>query len=750
MKFGLVHVVFFVLFCYNAQSYVAQSLVINEVMFANRSSLTDADGHTPDWIELYNADTVPLQLNKFGLTDKAELDDVWQIPTYALNPGEFIVIFASGKNRSMDNEFHTNFKLGLMEEQLFLVYDDSRVIDYTTVQCVPPNHSLICMPDGDTSLRKVAQPTPGWSNNQAQIVEVNYIADSLWFNVQGGFYTNNVELEMFNKHEQNSIRCTLDADDPNERDFEFQGVMSLHDLTNEKNRFADKIDNGFKLGDAIAKAPVVRAQVFSNGCPASQVVSQVYFIGSHFHNRYHVPMVSIVTDKDNLFDEDEGIYVQGNHHNYYQQGKAWERMAHVTMYDENGEKIIEQNAGLRIHGAGSRLRPQKSLRLYARDKYGDSIFEYPFFNQKPHLQTFKRLLLRSVKDWGETLLKDDLAQQLVSDMNIDYTASQPSVVFINGEYWGIYSLRERQDEYYVAANYNVDKPDLNVVAYTRGGLQADEGELTNYNNLLEWLQAANPESFDFYESANTLVNLDAMIDYYVAQLYFANTDWPENNFRLWRMENDTSRWRYYFYDCDACMMQFDYNILTDYTHDNSDLHKYKNHATYVFRRMMQNRTFSDRFRSQLAFHMTQTFGTQRVVSEIERLKAVYAPLVSEHAYRWNTPTDLVMWINNVERLESFAVQRPMEMRNQLVNQLGQPLVVYPNPSYGEIYFKALWGNGQAQISIVDLSGKVMYQTHVVLDEQNAFSPTVKLPPGAYIVNVMSDGMRFQQKLVVID
>lgn len=737
-------------FLFSPAMLVSQSLVINEVMFANRTALADADGDTPDWVELYNADTVTLQLNQFALSDDHELEDVWPLPDYAMRPGQYLVIFASGKNRRAGNEFHTNFKLGLMEEPLFLLNASGSVIDCVAIQCVPPDHSLICIPDGQTAHRKVALPTPGQSNNRATLVEINYRPDSLWFDRYGGFYEHAVDLQMFNRHSQNTIRYTLDADDPNERDAVYTGVVTLHDLTREKIRFADEIDNGFELGEDIAKAPVVRAQVFSEGCPASQVRTEVYFIGSQYSNRYNVPVVSIVTDEDNLFDPDQGIYVEGNYDNYWQSGKAWERPVKLTVYNESRQKVIDQQAGIRIHGAGSRQRPQKSLRLYARGKYGDSVFSYPFFSQKPHLQTFNRLLLRSVKDWGETLLKDDLAQRLVSHMNIDYTASQPSVLFINGEYWGIYSLRERQDEYYVAANYNAPVTPLNVVAYTHSGLLADEGNLTKYQDLINWLQLADPENPDFFEQASTLVDMEAMMDYYAAQLYFANTDWPENNFRMWRMENDTSLWRYYFYDCDACMMRFDYNNLSEYTHDNSQWHQYLQHATFAFRRMMQNAQFSEMFRARLVHHLTHTFGTQRVIDELEQLKSVYSPLVSEHAYRWNTPTDLVMWLNNVERLESFALQRPMAMRSHLSDLLGEPLRVYPNPSHGDVFIETLWGSGLAQITIADVAGKTVYHSSVNCSEQSRFSPSVKFAPGAYVISVLADGVRFQQKLVVID
>ncbi|MDA3867282.1 MAG: CotH kinase family protein [Salinivirgaceae bacterium] len=726
----------------------SQSVVLNEVVFANQTSLTDADNDTPDWIELYNADTVAVNLRGFQLTDDITENIHWAFPDYTIPASGYLIVFASGKNRNQSGEFHTDFKLGLMEEQLYLIAPSGIITDSTHIRCVPRDKSLACIPDGDRNNRFVTTPTPRQSNNQSDTISINYRPDSLIISDAGGFYGQPIELSMSNTHQQNKIYYTLDGDDPDTNELEYNAPIDLYNITSNKIRFADEIDNGFDLGNDIFKAPIVRAQVFSEGCPASNAINNTYFIGLET-NTYNVPVVAIITDKDNLFDDDEGIYVEGNHMNYAQSGKEWERDIHVEMFDQGGTTIIKQDAGMRIHGRGSRMRPQKSLRLYAKEKFGADYFKYPLFEQKPHITRFKRILLRSVTDMGETLIKDELTQELVRPMNTDYTAARPSIVFINGEYWGIYSMRERQDEYYIADNYSIPKTDLNVICHTPEGLEVEEGPEDDYANLTLWLETHNPKEDHFYAQVNEQLDLDAMMDYYSAQIYFANTDFPENNLRLWRLLNDTARWRYYFYDCDACMKRVDYNLLSEYSHNGQDLQNCAPYSTYVLRRMLQNPEFAQRFRARMFNHLSHTFSPERVLSLIDKMRETYAPLIPEHTYRWNTPSDYLKWQKNVEQLESFAIQRPMVLKDDLLEQLSSPLIISPNPTNGAFRVAALWNSGSAQIRILNITGQVVHQESFTIVENTTYEPNVLLPTGLYIVEVEARGFRFSEKLVVV-
>ncbi|PLX18629.1 MAG: hypothetical protein C0599_11895 [Salinivirgaceae bacterium] len=732
--------------CFVFGTLFGQPLVINEVVFANKSGIQDFQGDTPDWIELYNAGSERINLANYCITDDSDLEDYWQFPSFEMAPGSFVLVFASAKNTIVGNEWHTNFKLRTLEESVYLLNTDLKIIDSTIIQCVPPDKSLGFAVDGDHTQREILSPTPGYSNNTAEVYEINFQPDTLITDKMGGLYENSVFVKLSNLHPGNQIYYSLNADGPDPNEMVYNGPIQMNDLTLEDLRFADIPSTDYEVGEHITKAPILRAQVYSEGCPASNELSQAYFIGNNMAEKYNVYVVSMITDKDNLFDPDEGIYVSGNHQNNLQRGKRWERPVSLEIYDKQGNKIINQKAGIRIHGRGSRMRPQKSFRLYARDEYGEAFFNYAFFSQKPQLTMFKRLLLRSAKDWGETIIKDDLTQELVRTMNVDYTASETAVLFLNGEFWGIYSLRERQDEFYVADNYGVNTPVLNVIGHTTEGVVADEGTVDNYESTMAWLNSADVHSETFYNEINDKVDLDALIDYYVAEIYLANTDFPENNLRLWRMENDTSRWRYFFYDCDACMVRARENHLADYTNGANQFQDFNNYSTYVLSKLLQNNQFNEKFRSRFLYHINQTFNPDRVLTEIKSFEQRFSPIMPEHIYRWHTPSDYNKWQMNVDGLRDFAVLRPNEMKTQILEQLGNPLEIYPNPTEGQFNINVGWGNEQYKLNIYNVLGKLIYQKSFVGLKQIQINEILKA--GTYIIRLESDGIAFTGKLIV--
>jgi hypothetical protein len=107
--------------------------------------------------------------------------------------------------------------------------------------------------------------------------------------------------------------------------------------------------------------------------------------------------------------------------------------------------------GARIHGGYSRVFPQKSFRLYADHDYDENKkFKYDLFPNQAydingeHIDSFSRLILRGGgNDFFGVMFRDEVIQSLVSHLNIPTQAYRPSVVFLNGEYWGIYNIRER-------------------------------------------------------------------------------------------------------------------------------------------------------------------------------------------------------------------------------------------------------------------------------------------------------------------
>ncbi len=736
----------------------AQDIVINELIYSNKTVITDSDGDTPDYIELYNRGNETVNLLGYKLTDdkddiddfgiEANYDSLWALPDVNLAPGQFLLVFASGKDRHTPSDLHTDFRLSLMKDSLFLVNPDYQIIDQVDARCVPSDKSFGRKPDG-SDFKTVMAPSPGKSNNLSEAFTINFQTDSLAANYKSGFYAEPISLNFSKLHAQNTIRYTLDGDIPDEESPVMDGTpIELKDITSNKNRFANKVKE-FEPGNKIFKANIVRAVVYSNGCPASNEISNVYFISKNIVNKYNnVPVVSLITEKDNLFDDDIGIYVYGNNNNYSQRGKSWERLTHIEIFDKDKNLIIEQDGGIRISGKGSRAGAQKPLRLYAREKYGEEYFEYPFFEQKPELTQFKTLLLRSIRGLSGSLIKDEVTQVVVQDMKFDYSGAQSVAVFLNGEYWGIYSLRERFDEGYIENNFNIKDAEADIISHNLQDISLEEGTLDNYTKLTDFIENADPSSEDFFNEVSEYIDIPGIIDYYIAEMYFANYDFPHNNIKIWRLTDEGAKWRFYFFDCDACMINLKYDLLSEYSNDVDLLQKHEDWCTFIFRKLIQNNQFRHQFSSAFYYHLQNTFNPQKVISVIDELEKLYEPLVGEHTYRWNQPRDFTKWKNNVEMLKIFAMQRPVFQSEQLIENFGNPYRIYPNPSNGLItILRNIDYRENLNVQILSVSGEIIY-TYKLSKDQNDLSIDLPLEKGIYIVKTSSSMYNHSTKLII--
>ena len=727
----------------------AQHVVINEVMYDNKNVLFDADNDTPDWIELYNTGDEAINLEGYQLTDDTTEIEHWTFHDFELAPKSFLIVFASGKNRK-EGELHTYFKLGLMKDPVALISPTGELLSHYDIQCVPQDLSLGYAFDGVGELM-VQKPSPGKSNEESEKITINYQPDELTFSEKSGFYKNEFELLISNKYPQNEIKFTTNSETPEFESATYSKPILIKDRTPNENIYANIRTAEFwqKPGNNIFKGTPVRAIVYSEGCPASKEITNTYFVHPKIENKYKVPVVSLVTDSDNLFDKDKGIYVDGNHQNSQQHGKEWEREAHIEIWESPENEIIKQDIGIRIHGRGSRSAPKKTLRLYAREKYGTPYFEYPFFDDKPNIDQFKTLLLRTSVDETGTLFVDELCHNLVSDMDIDYQSGKTMVVFINGEYWGLHSLRERQDEEYIKNNYNTESEDYDIISHepTRGPELA-EGTMDAYTEMINFLENNDLTDDYNYEQACKMVDVSNIMDYYIAQLYLANWDFPNNNVKFWRENAHNSLWRTFFFDCDMCMMRINYDHLTEYLTEYENQKRYEDWSTVVLRSFLKNKAFRDKFALRYYKYMNSAFRPDVVIEKINEFEAMYEPLIAEHTYRWHDPVDIIKWRENVDMLRQFALQRPVVMNEQLENLIENPFTVFPNPTKSGFYISnSIDEDVDIETQIYSIDGRMIYVGNQKLsaNSENYLEPG--LLNGFYLVKIKYGDFSFVSKLV---
>jgi len=413
---------------------------------------------------------------------------------------------------------------------------------------------------------------------------------------QSGFYDEAFYLEMVSARGQ--LRYTLDSNDPDENSLLYTGPILIRDVSGDENTYALRTDvclelNGDILESAgvkpkygfttptepVDKATVVRAVCIDAFGNRSDVVTAVYFVGYDQRTAYDgLNVVSVVTDPDNLFDYDRGIYVLGRTFgetlvdgkvvppvssnlgvwpaNYKNKGIEWEREAAVCFFDADRTPVLSGNCGIRIQGGASRAMLPKSLNLFARRRYGQTAFPTAqLFGEDWQLHT---LNLNSGGQGVRTKIHDVLVNTMVSDMKVLTREYEPCAMFLDGEFWGVYWLTPRFKEDYLESKYGIPADEVieTKVDYIEVGYGED---FNSYKAMMGFIGDGDMSDPDTYARLCELVDIDSWVDYYAIEIYVANTDWPKNNRSMWRTRDvidhpwGDGRWRWIMFDVNLAM-----------------------------------------------------------------------------------------------------------------------------------------------------------------------------------------------------
>jgi len=551
-----------VIFLFNTiTESIGQYLVINEIMSSNTSFIFDEDGDDSDWIEVYNTTDNAINLLGYFLSDKDDNIERWAFPDMVIEPNQFLLVFASGKNKAIaGKELHTNFSIKASGEPL-LISHLGEVVHRVPPISLEANTSYGFQEDGTAPFVVFYNPTPGASNNQAPI------AARITFNKPGGIYRNSFALSISCDLSHASIYFTTDGTMPTPNSHLY--VDSLHmssELFSKVNISQVPIypPNSFKPPppNKVLKAVVIRAAAFDHrGNQLSDVVSNSYFINDLGNNHHSLPVISICAGHHDLFDFETGIFVPGMFWdakdpdwtgNYYQRGDEWEREINLEYYEHNIVSI-NHKAGLRTHGGNSRRFPQKGMRLYARSEYGTSYFEHAFFEDKP-IDRYKRLVLKPfMASWSKAGIEDYVTLEIARNLNVDMVGAKPVVVYLNGEYWGVYFLQERIDHRYIEANHGVACDNVDLMGNWSGMIEY--GENKDFLALTSFIENNDLRIFSNYEIVSNWMDIENFIDYQLFEIFIANEDWPANNMKCWKERDSDGKWRWIYFDGDAALQK---------------------------------------------------------------------------------------------------------------------------------------------------------------------------------------------------
>lgn len=607
-------------------SDVYSPIIINEVMSNNTSTLQDQFGEYPDWIELYNRSDRDVNLSGWGLSDDTDELERWQFPSTVLSSGEHLIVYASGRDSTLSTDYlHTDFRISAEGDIVVLTDPSGRVADRCYVPPLRTDHSY------QRSGRYFVfsnLPSPGSSNAPGY----PGVASIPSFSLKAGMYDMPQEVELISDPDAR-IYYTLDGSTPTESSTPYTGPISVD------------------------KTTAIRAVSYRDGCLPSNAACATYLIGENIH----LPVVSIVTDPANLFDHETGIYANGpgwtpeGIHlgaNYWQD---WERPAHMELLEPDGTVGISQDIGVKIFGGYSRVNGQKSFALMSRGQYGKRTFDYKVFPELPYT-SYKDLVIRSAQDGYWSYIREKLQIDMVlGTADIDAQAHRQSILFVNGEFWGIYDLIEKINEHFLAQHHGVDPDKIDLLERSGDVILGSNEE---YIELIEYVKTHDLSIPENYEYVASKVDISNYIDWCTIQIFIANNDFVQNT-KFWKTQGPGGKWRWILFDLDwgyrnlyqdeRSIKRLDFIskfLRTDFDIDMS-----------LIQNLLKNKEFKQMFIKRYIYHYKVTFNPDKVLSRIDELVANIEPYIQRDREKWDKgPMDT--WQQEIQLLKDFAVKRP--------------------------------------------------------------------------------------------
>lgn len=752
---------------------------LSEILPRNRYSLVDQDGDRSSWAELYNTSQAPVSLLGYYLSDDPGDPAKWALPDVTLEPGEYQIVFLSGKDRT-EGELHAGFRLSRNDRALQLTNLNGMRCD-----CVPldpdmgENVSYGLGADGGWYY--FAQPTPGAQNNTAgqamlselsrmdlsgvfisEVCAVNpaksgkrdwvelYNGGDAAVNLSGWYLSDNPSLPQKYQIKSLSIPAkgygllyasSSTAKQQREGETAPFGISEGGEtlmLSNAQGQIVDWFEtgalragttsgrdvtdasgkrffytsatpgarNGESRAQGYAAAPVfsetglyqkaafslsltsatpgasiyytldgskpdadatlytgpiqvsgnrpVRAVSMAEGLLPSDIVSYTYL----FESAHTLPVVCL--------SGDPGAISQ-----VYSVTDRWnkiEREGYCAYYEADGSLGVKFPCGLRVNGAGTLTMRQKSLSIFLRTGYGRGSVTYPFFPGYD-IRIFESLCIRnSGQDASRARLRDSFFSLAVEGLNIDNVATRPVVVYINGEYWGLYDLNENQNEGYLEAHYGVDPDTVEII---RRNTTALAGSKEEFKRVRAFGLNRDLSDEDLYQKFIQWVDEDYFIDYIIAQTYFSNSDMF--NQKYWHTSDNKVRWRPVFYDLDLAMggTNPSRNILSSYfraegvpSRDGS----LTNMDIYVG--LKKNAGWREKFCARYVYVALNYFNADRLIKILDDHAAAMEPEMPRHIQRWRYPSSMSAWRSSVAALRDCLAKRGGYALRQLQSYFG--------------------------------------------------------------------------------
>jgi hypothetical protein len=576
------------------QSYTAGELYISEAMPANRTVMRN-NGEYFDWVELRNGAAEPINLAGYYLTDNTDEPFKCALPDTMLNSGAFFLVYCSGNASLTDKKgFHASFKLNSGEDRLYLYNSAGELVDYLHIYDVPPEGTIGRNGrEGGVYLYK--KPTPGEvnENGTAAIMRTEMPTAS----VNSGVFEN-VDTFEVSLRGAGTVYYTTDGSSP----------------TTKSSIYTKPI--------RVSKTSVIRAAALEDDKRMSKPLTLAYTV----NEGHTLPVLNLIVAPKDLNGE-KGIYSNPL--------EKWQREACIVYTDKNG--TITHDCGVRISGQTSRRRGQKSFRVIFSDQYGGRL-RYDLFGDDCEQSTFPQLQIRSGLDSKYGIFREPLAQRLAMPYR-DTTFVQDSVtcvLYLNGEYWGIYHFMESLCEETLADRLGVRTDSITLFE----GFMYEDHKKTEIYQLWQYVKQHDMSKSECYEYAKAHLALENLIDWAIFQAYCYNTD-LSGNVRYFKSSETDDKWHFVYYDVECVFKDpasFDLVFKSGQTAD-------------FLKALIKNSEFKDMFLKRLAYHCEHSFRQEDVLALFYSFDDAVRTETLRQFPRWGlSQKDYLYNYNQIEKL----------------------------------------------------------------------------------------------------
>lgn len=601
-------------------------IVFNEIMASNG---TYENGHAYDWVELYNNGSKTMDLSGFFLSDSENKPQKWSFPEGTkLKAGEYLTVFCTGDStlsKGKNRTFYADFKLSSSGETLLLSDAEGNLIQKLEL---PPQYGCVSYGLASDGVTYVYLETS--TRNAQNKTDVGmYRVDTPEIQTVSGFYQESVTVQV-SAPLNAALHYTLDGETPSAKDpiFPADG-LTLHETA------------------------TLRVKAFADNAVSSETVSATYFV----NDEQLTPVVSLITDNQYLFDSKTGALVKGTGStpNYE---KELEYPVNIEYFNLDGVCEINQMGTFSISGHSATVNAQKSIALFARKAYGKDTFQFNPFPTRDYT-SYKSILLRSTNsDAYATRLRDVVASSLAEDEGILYQDAVCIQVYINGQYWGHYNLREKINKYFIAQyegvtdEYDIDSVD--ILARTGRDQFVQNGSNEDWLALCDFCKTKDlndPENLRYVEDR---LDIDSLFTHAAYEIILGNVDFT--NVRVYRVPG--GKWKYLLFDVEACWRGLDKTPLEYYIKPVSG--KVQGFRHEPLNALLNVPAMKARFLERVAELLEKHFKWPDVEARFDMWTDILEQILPRHIARWRN-LSLDDWHTNVSAVKHYARLRPMKI-----------------------------------------------------------------------------------------